>query len=183
MKVPFVHSNFERVEGDYYPTIDERCIDGFLQHFQPEYKIVDVCAPDGSGIVDTLVKRGYSALCRSDAFESMDFYQWIVTNPPYTRGLVDDIINRQISRLEDGQADNLAVLVRSGFDFAKGRAGMFSHPYYAGQIKLTFRPWWSENRTAQPIHNYAWQVWNRRQSDAPRIWYADGKRAEVERGQ
>lgn len=174
MSTPFVKSSFDRVPGDYYPTIDKRCIDGFLQHFQPEYKIIDVCAPDGSGIVDTLIERGYDARCAPDAFADMLFTQWIVTNPPYERGLVDRIINRQIQRLVDGNADGLAVLVRSGFDFAKGRADMFSHSFYAGQIKLTFRPWWSTNHTAQPIHNYCWQIWLRKPQNPPRVWYADG---------
>jgi hypothetical protein len=50
---------------------------------------------------------------------------------------------------------------------------MFDHPYYYGQIKLRFRPWWSEERTAQPIHNYVWHVWRWNEA-GPRVLYAAG---------
>jgi len=171
--VPFVHSNFERVENDFYPTIDERCVRGFLEIFTPTGLCVDVCAPDGSGIVDTLIKYGYSALGIGDAFTDTVDAQWIITNTPYKRGLVDDIINRQIKRVEDGRVFGVACLLRSNFDFAKGRKEMFGHPNYYGQIKLRFRPWWSENRDAQPIHNYVWHIWTQ-SSNTPVVLYADG---------
>ena len=176
MKVPFVHSNFERVEGDYYPTIDKRCVYGFLEHFQPKGRCVDVCAPDGSGIVRTLCEHGYNAFCVADAFAPIVLGEWIVTNPPYKRGLVDQIINRQIERVECGDVLRLAVLLRSNFDFAKGRRAMFDHPLYYGQIKLCFRPWWSEDRTAQPIHNYVWHIWMTAKAEyqLPVVLYTDG---------
>jgi len=173
-QVPFVHSNFERVANDFYPTIDSRCVYGFLEHFTPDGLCVDVCAPDGSGIVDTLKACGYKADGLPDAFAENIVAQWITVNPPYKRGLVDEIINRQIQRLENKEVYGLAVLLRSNFDFAKGRKAMFDHPLYYGQIKLRFRPWWSDDRTAQPIHNYVWQIWK---ADAtnPRVLFADGK--------
>ena len=174
-KVPFVHSNFERVPNDFYPTIDSRCIYGFLEHFAPDGLCVDVCAPEGSGIVDTLKECSYNAAGLPDAFAENITAQWIVTNPPYKRGLVDEIINRQIKRVECGEVFGLAVLLRSNFDFAKGRQAMFEHPLYFGQIKLRFRPWWSESREAQPIHNYVWQVWSMSAS-SPRVLFSNGTR-------
>ena len=172
----FVQSNFERVAGDFYPTIDPRCVYGFLEHFQPVGLSVDVCAPDGSGIVDALKVCGYEAIGLSDAFATIDMrVNWIVTNPPYARGLVDDIINAQIKRLEDKSVYGVAVLLRSGFDFAKSRKAMFEHPNYYGQIKLRFRPWWSENHDKQPIHSYVWQIWQLGNRE-PKVMYADGKR-------
>jgi hypothetical protein len=171
--VPFVHSNFERVANDFYPTIDSRCVYGFLEHFTPDGLCVDVCAPDGSGIVDTLKACGYKADGLPDAFAENIIAQWITVNPPYKRGLVDEIINRQIQRLENKEVYGLAVLLRSNFDFAKGRKAMFDHPLYYGQIKLRFRPWWSEDRTAQPIHNYVWQLWKIGES-RPAVLFANG---------
>lgn len=176
MSVPFVHSNYKRKEGDFYPTIDKRCIYAFLEHFTPG-KCVDVCAPDGSGIVDTLNDCGYDAIGLPDAFPRTVKTKWIITNPPYSRPLVDKIINRQIERIAESQIYGLAVLLRSTFDHAKSRIDMFANnPFYAGQIKLMFRPWWSESREKQPIHNYVWQIWT---ADAfggsPFIWYASGQ--------
>ena len=159
MSVPFVHSNFERRENDHYPTIDKRCVYSFLEHIQPSRLVVDVCSPNGSGIVDTLAMMGFNAICCPDAFMDGLRCEWVVTNPPYKRGLVDRIINRQIERVEAGQVYGVAMLLRSGFDHAKTRAVMFDHPLYFGQIKMRFRPWWSENRSKQPIHNYVWHLW------------------------
>ena len=173
--VPFVHSNFARVPNDFYPTIDSRCVYGFLEHFTPDGLCVDVCAPEGSGIVDTLKECGHNAAGLPDAFAESVTAQWIVTNPPYKRGLVDEIINCQIKRVENGEVFGLAVLLRSNFDFAKGRQAMFEHPLYFGQIKLRFRPWWSESREAQPIHNYVWQVWSMSAS-RPVVLFANGTR-------
>ncbi len=177
MTVPFVHSRFERVDGDFYPTIDPRCTYGFLEHFKPSWLCVDVCAPDGSGIVDTLAACGVLAEGRPDAFADGITAEWIVTNTPYTRAdrvLVDRIINRQIRRVSEGDVEGIACLLRSNFDFAKSRRAMFrDNPLYYGQIKLLFRPWWSENREAQPIHNYVWHIW-KKHTGAQVVLYADG---------
>lgn len=159
MPTPFVHSRFPRHPNDHYRTIDSRCIYGLLQHIHPTGLCADVCAPDGSGIVDTLVDCGFSAVGLPDAFAYRVDAQWIITNPPYKRGLVDTIINRQIQRVESHEVAGFAALLRSGFDFAAGRIAMFDHPLYHGQIKLRFRPWWSAERTSQPIHSYVWQIW------------------------
>lgn len=173
MKVPFVHSNFPRIQNDNYQTIDKRCIYAFLQHFQPTLS-VDICAPNGSGIVDTLNECGYKALCIPDAFVDKLSAEWIVTNPPYSRPLVDKIIRRQIQRLDTLEIIGIAMLLRSGFDFAKTRCDIFDHKYYAGQIKMRFRPWWTKSRAKQPIHNYVWQLWTyEAQYNSPVVLYAN----------
>lgn len=173
-KVPYVHSNFERVDGDYYPTIDKRCTYGFLQHFQPSGICVDVCAPMGSGIVDCLIEHGYNAVGIPDAFADNVKAQWIVTNPPYDRSLVDAIIYRQIERVKRREVYGLAVLLRSNFSYAKSRKAMFQDCiWYAGKIELLFRPWWTESRDAQPIHNYTWQIWTA-DASIPRVLFSDG---------
>lgn len=171
---PFVHSNFDRIENDNYQTIDKRCIYGFLEYFTPTGLCVDVCSPNGSGIIDTLIECGYgNSISGKDAFENLLFAQWIITNPPYKRGVVDDIINRQIKRLEKDEISGLAILLRSNFDFAKSRWDMFHHYSYSGQIKLLFRPWWSEDKLASPIHNFVWHIWKLPQT-FPIVRYAKG---------
>jgi hypothetical protein len=173
MKVPYVHSNYDRIEGDYYPTIDNRCVYGFLEYFSPT-SCVDVCSPCGSGIIDTLVERGIKAYGIGDAFTEEEIYaEWIVTNPPYKKGLVDSIINRCIRRTMDGEVEGVAILLRSNFDHAKSRWGMFAGcKYYYGQIKLLFRPWWSEVHTKSPIHNYIWHIWTQNYNGYPVVHYA-----------
>lgn len=162
-------SNFERKPGDHYPTIDTRCLDGLL-HFFPlpvmRTRIVDVCANQGSAIVDELRLRGFDAHGIGDAFCSDEDLirfvggkvDWIITNTPYELSKVDKIIWEQIERVQRRQVTVAAFLLRSTFDHAAKREEMFDHPTYAGQIKLCFRPWWTESRDKSPFHNYVWQI-------------------------
>ena len=177
---PYVKSNFPRVPGDYYPTIDKRCVYALLQHFPLKRTdmIFDVCAPQGSGIIDALKETGReNSFCKPDAFEETILADWIVTNPPYVRPLVDEIIERQIERVRHNQVTWFACLLRANFDFAKSRKHIFEdEPLYYGQIKMRFRPYWSKERTSEPIHHFVWHVWysyNVRLSH-PFTMYADG---------
>lgn len=176
---PYVHSNFERVKDDYYPTIDKRCVYGLLEYITPQGVCVDVCSPNGSGIVDTLEECGFPAYGIGDAFTDKVNAEWIVTNPPYKRVLVDRIINRCILRVIDGEVYGVAVLLRSNFDYAKSRWDMFHNAYYYGQIKLLFRPWWSKEHAKQPIHNFCWHIWTTNFNDYPVVHYAKGVYARL----
>lgn len=158
MSVPYVHSNYERIADDNYQTIDTRCVHGLVESIGISGDIVDCCSPSGSGIVKELNNLLYSARCIGDAFS--DFRcDWIASNPPYKKGVVDNIIKRQIERIEKNDVVGVAMLLRTNFDHAKSRNVLFEHPLYWGQIKLRFRPYWTEERTASPIHNYVWHVW------------------------
>lgn len=179
---PYVKSNFPRVPGDYYPTIDKRCVYALLQcaPILKQQIIVDVCAPNGSGIISTLKEVGYeNSFCKPDAFEDMIFGNWIATNPPYTRPLVDQILERQIIRVCHNHFDGFASLHRANFDFAKSREYLFKdNPYYFGQIKMCFRPYWAvkTKESNGPIHNFVWHIWRstKRESIFPATMYADG---------
>jgi len=174
-KVPFVHSNYERIADDDYKTIDNRCVYGLLEYIDPiKYAIADICSPNGSGIVDVLRKCGYLAVGLPDAFSENIGVGWIITNPPYKRPLVDEIIARQIKRIHDEEISGFAVLVRSNFDYAKSRRWMFEDSKYYAQVKLLFRPWWSEDRKAQPIHNYCWHIWMKVTYGIPMVRYSYG---------
>ncbi|MBI5954346.1 MAG: hypothetical protein HY865_22035 [Chloroflexi bacterium] len=179
---PYVKSNFPRVPGDYYPTIDKRCVYALLQHLpvRKQQIIFDVCAPQGSGIISTFKELGYSgSFCKPDAFDEVVMADWIATNPPFTRPLVDQIIERQIERVRHNHVGGFACLLRSNFDFAKTRKHIFQNePLYYGKIQMLFRPYWFEKREGdkEPIHHYVWHIW--RYSREPfynkTIMYADG---------
>lgn len=157
------NSGYARIAGDNYKTIDRRCTYAFLEYFQPKGVCVDVCAPSGSGILEALAECGYQAIGLDDAITlTLEHADWIVSNPPYTRGLVDEIIWRQIERLRDGEVNGVAMLMRWQFDHAAFRKKMFAYnDYYFGQIKTLFRPIWFEKRPGdkQPFHPYVWHIW------------------------
>lgn len=160
----FVKSKYPRRDGDFYPTIDSRCITALVETL-PALKImsiIDPCAPDGSGIVDSLLAMGISAKGTPDAYDKKLKADFIVTNPPYKLGVVDKIIKAQIDRVADSSSPFIGacMLLRTGFDHAKKYKYLFKDcPFYAGQIKLTFRPRWIEDSKGAPIHNYVWHVW------------------------
>lgn len=168
----FFASRYERREGDFYPTIDTRTVDGLLHFLALPGKIVDPCAPDGSGIVDYLNELGFDAHCVGDAFSDFEA-DWIVTNVPYKRSQVDEIMYAQIKRVWLGQVKGFISLNRSIFDFAKGRKEMFTDALYIGDIHLCFRVFWSEDRSMEPKHNYVWHIWSTEPiNQRPRYYYA-----------
>jgi hypothetical protein len=179
-----MNSGYARIADDDYKTIDPRCTYGFLQHFKPKGTIVDVCAPSGSGIVDTLKKLGFNALPIGNAWA--DFRaEWVVTNPPYKRPLVDEILWRQIERVMVGDVYGFATLMRWGFDYAAEREEMFAkNLFYFGQIKLLFRPRWIDSakvkaegkKEYQPFHPFVWHVWTHDNVGQPLALYATGEK-------
>lgn len=185
----YMNSGRPRLADDDYKTLDKRCVYGFLEFFQPVGLVIDPCSPSGSGIVNTLKELDFNAEGLSDAFA--DFQAtWVVSNPPYKRRplvngvpLVDAIIYRQIDRIHVGDVFGVAMLLRHGFDFAQERKPMFrDNPYYAGQIKLLFRPRWFEKRPGdkQPFHQYVWHIWHAQADiDRKEVWYAEGREPET----
>lgn len=178
---PYVKSNYPRVPGDYYPTIDPRCVNSLLQcvSIRKDLVIFDVCAPQGSGIIDALQEKGrFNSFCKPDAFEKFIAADWVVTNPPFTRPLVDQIIERQIERVRHNEVSGIACLLRSNFDHAKSRQRIFKdEPLYFGQIKMLFRPLWFKVKKKGPIHNYVWHIWHHSlegRAGSPFVMYADG---------
>lgn len=155
------YSAFERREDDNYPTIDERCLDGLL-HYHPEIGgvLVDPCSRGGSALVDQLRARGMSAIGLDDAFAECEG-DWLITNPPFKRAMVDRVVRHQIERVSSGKFHGLAVLVRSNWCYAKSREDIFNSRLYAGDVRLAFRVWWTEARDQEPKHNYVWHIWRK----------------------
>lgn len=172
--VPFVHSAYPRAAGDHYPTIDRRVVYALLETWPVSGNIVDVCAPSGSGIIFYLTDLNYSASGIANAFAPVEA-DWIVTNPPYKRSLVDKIVGAQIERVRRGEVHGFASLMRSGWDFAGGkhspRPGFFDSNLYAGQTKMRFRPYWTAENVAEPIHQFVWHVWQKPTDAEPVVRY------------
>lgn len=175
---PFVKSNYPRVKNDHYPTIDSRCVDALLSSGVGSFNYVwDCCSINGSGILDRLkyhkriIYKGKNAYT-PDPFPGKRI-DWIVSNPPFLRGVVDKIIEAQVKRIAPGQVTGVAMLLRTGFDHAKKYQYLFRDcDLYAGQIKLTFRPIWIEGKQkASPIHNYVWHFW-KLNTDSPVVLYS-----------
>jgi hypothetical protein len=158
-KVPFVHSNYERRPDDDYQTIDARCVQALVDTWPVKGAIVDCCAPNGSGIIYALHRLGHLTACCAASVDSAPAADWIVTNPPYLRDVVDRIASGILSEVRSERSTGAALLMRANWDFAARRADLFADPLYRGQTRMRFRPWWSEDRKAQPIHNYVWHVW------------------------
>lgn len=170
MNKPYVKSNYERIKDDNYQTIDTRCVNA-LYYTIPVYgKVVDCCSPNGSSIVDVLKVHGLNAVEVEDAFSDFTA-DWVVTNPPYKRPLVDQILTEQIVRVQNGEFYGFAALLRNNFDFAKTRYDMFTNKNYWGQVHMMFRPWWSEEKKHQPIHNYVWHIWGKENDEEPFVRY------------
>jgi hypothetical protein len=158
MSVPYVHSNYERRDQDHYPTIDSRCVHALVETWNVCGMIADCCAPQGSGIVDELRRLGYDAHAAPEVTGTAAV-PWIVTNPPYDLRIVDQIAGEVVARLERGFHKACAFLMRANWDLAARRAELFASPLYRGQTRMRFRPYWSEERKASPIHSYVWHVW------------------------
>src|SRR3990167_3938394 len=169
----FIRSGRTRIEYDNYQTIDPRCVLALVSLIKLS-NVVDVCSPNGSGIVELLKFAGVPACGISDAFQDNINADWIVFNPPYKRGIVDRIVQRQLDRIENKEVKGVALLVRTQFDHAKTRWNMFAaNTEYAGQIKMLFRPKWFEDGESTPIHNYVWHIWGEYKISGypPRVWY------------
>jgi hypothetical protein len=166
----FVHSGYARREDDFYPTIDERCLTALLDTWNISGKIVDNCTREASGIVDGLVARKFDAKGADDAFSAFEA-DWIVTNPPYGRNIVDKIAQNAVDRLARDEVKGVAFLMRANWDMAARRSQLFEANLYAGQTRMRFRPWWSTDRKKQPIHNFVWHVWQKSEPGEPVIRY------------
>lgn len=166
---PYVHSNYVRKENDDYQTVDLRCVQALVDTISLWGEVVDCCSPNGSGIVNHLLHLGYNARGLDDAFAYVNAH-WIVSNPPYKKGLVDKIINAQLDRL--GDVEGVCMLLRNNFDFAKSRWNMFAaNCYYYGQIHMLFRPKWFTEDKASPIHNFVWHIWRLGTLEKPVVEY------------
>lgn len=173
---------FERVEGDFYPTPPENldCLAHFLRlrHlmvWEPacgQGHLSKRLAQLSAGVISTdLYDRGFGkagidflkcptmpGLARARA-EALD--PAIITNPPYG-DLAEQFIRKalELTKLSNGV---VAMFLRNEYDCAKERMDLFRQHPFAMKIIVTKRPRWIEGSKGSPRHTYAWFVWDWRQ--------------------
>jgi hypothetical protein len=110
-------SDFERVEKDFYRTIDKRAVEALAPFLEPETRFIEPCAGYGDLLFD-LEARGHKGVWASDnnieeefliempqriktcdAFsiqlgriDVVDTYDYIITNPPWSRPILHQMI-------------------------------------------------------------------------------------------
>jgi hypothetical protein len=160
----YTESSYDRLPDDGYATIDDRCWLALRQAWEIPMPALDPCTRTTGTALDGVLAG------------EMDGVLWphiksVVTNPPYRRPDVDDIAERLIQHVRQGDIDLAAILVRSAWDCAKSRSHYWHKPF-AGSVRLQFRPVWFEDRRASPIHNFQWLIWDRRHRVVPVIRFA-----------
>jgi len=129
----FVHSNFERAEGDHYPTIDARCVPALLESWDIPQSIWEPCAPSVSPLATALESSSREVWSSEDALKDRlpnRAIRAVVTNPPYSRPLVDQIVRRFVGMVADPNEPLVvaAFLMRLAWDSAVTRSDIFDNP-------------------------------------------------------
>jgi len=172
------YSGYERKERDLYETPEWVTL-ALVPHILdliPSKLIYEPAAGSGK-MVSALVKGGFGV--RSDDLsEGRDFLScWhlnypdeaIVTNPPYE--LATEFIDRALALTASNGV--VAMLLRTDFDHAKSRKGMFGEcSVFAKKLVLTKRIKWFEDSKGQPSFNHAWFIWDWKHQGAPTLAYA-----------
>jgi hypothetical protein len=176
-------SGYERISHDFYATPDW-CTKVLLNHvdFSPtvwepacgDGAISRVLEAYGHQVINTdIVDRGIGATVIdflshdwSKSFPMHDNSADIVTNPPYGT-LADDFVRGALKLT----GRRVAMLMRNEWDCAASSMPLVNHPAFAMKIVLTTRPRWIEGTTTSPRHNYAWYVWDLKNTGGPVIRY------------
>jgi len=170
MNRAFVISNFTRHEFDHYPTVDDRCIKSLLAAY-PDIPM-PALDPFCNGTEPTRLFPAVNGTLR----DMKGRFQSVITNPPYKKSIVDDLMQTVITAVAEGDIQVAAALMRISWDCAKTRASYWRWPF-ACSLRLQYRPYWSEEpATASPIHNYQWLIFDRRISHEkePVVRYHNG---------
>lgn len=179
---------FERVDGDFYPTPPENldCLAHFLDFTE---LVVWECAC-GEGHLSKRLSQLAAGVVSTDLFSrgfgtaGIDFLKCqsvpaplervsnlgdplspaIITNPPY--GDLAEQFIRHALELMRSRRGVVAMFLRNEYDCAKERMDLFrTHPF-AMKIIVTKRPRWIAGSKGSPRHTYAWYVWDFRRINA-----------------
>lgn len=170
-------SEHERRPLNFYPTPEEltRAILPRLERFKHGGSILEPCCGDGA-ISKILNEAGH--IVRSYDIENYGFEgchgienfldrktvrkdcKAIVTNPPYDkRGNLTVEIVRHAIKLMEANRGSVFMLLRSNWNTASTRRDLYEHPF-VGKHNMLWRPYWTEERKASPMHNYSWFEWD-----------------------
>ena len=93
----------------------------------------------------------------------------IITNPPYHQAYA--FILRALDLMDETDGI-VAMLLRTDFDHAKTRQGLFSAcPVFFKKVVLTRRIKWFEDSKGSPSFNHAWFIWDWQHEGAPTLAY------------
>ncbi len=159
MSNKYVTSGYARFEDDHYPTIDPRCMKALLSGWDIPFPALDpFCSSPETGLAPAQV---------GDLRDASQ-YRSVVTNPPYARNIVNDLVSQCVDKVKSGDVEVAALLMRLQWDCAKSRVALFESPF-ACSLRLLFRPYWLTERKSSPIHNYQWLIWDNRWEGPPTI--------------
>jgi hypothetical protein len=172
-------SGYERKERDLYET-PAWVTEALLPHLPQG---MDVWEPAcGSGKMSRVLSA-HHFVTATDIHDpegiSIDFlnapeapngpHHAIVTNPPYD--LATEFIVKAME-FQRPHAGIVAMLLRTDFDHAKSRKGMFADCMsFEKKIVLTRRIKWFEDSKGSPSFNHAWFIWDWKNSGPPTLAY------------
>jgi hypothetical protein len=195
-------SGHERVENDFYGTIDLDCTHillNFLAARGTPVRNKTVWEPAcGQGHISKVVRLHGGHTIETDIapqipgaqvfdftgeedFTHLDAYadlplgdpDFIISNPPYKRDVIDAFMTKCVMYARD-YGITCAMLMRNEVDSAITRRKFFSEcPQHDVKLTLLWRPRWIADSTGSPRHNYAWHIWSRSAGNRPaEIHYA-----------
>ena len=172
-------SGYERIERDIYET-PEWVTEALVPHLPR--KVRNVLEPAmGSGKITRALSAMGISCDGSDIRSGEDFLVMgtpglmdsIITNPPYT--LATEFCEHALHLMVPCHG-LVAMLLRTDFDHAKGRAHLFSEcPAFAKKVVLRKRITWFEPpkgaKGKSPSFNHAWFIWDWQHKGAPTLAY------------
>ena len=171
-------SGYQRQERDLYET-PAWVTEVLLPHLPDGIKEIWEPACGSGKMVRSLEAAGY-AVHGTDVDTGWDFLACEVGNlkacdeapcdkPPYA--LAVKFIDHAI-RLMQPHAGMVAMLLRTDFDHAKTRHGLFGEcPTFSKKIVLTKRIKWFEDSSGSPSFNHAWFIWDWKHKGPPTLAY------------
>jgi|SRR6478752_574596 len=190
-------SKFERYSKDAYFTLDApMCIDALIDAVGFGPNVLEPAAGRGHLVVelkgyglsvtatdlhafkpiadDLDIRTGYDLM----AIDGLAGYDAIVTNLPYDQ---QDAMLRHLLPIAHRDQCAVAVLTRAAWHLPKRRRALVhTDRYFQGVVTLPRRPWWSEDRSSAPRHDFVWCVWGSKPRGPgyhPEIFYPDERRS------
>jgi hypothetical protein len=168
-------SGYERKERDLYET-PEWVTEALVPHIPRGVNSILEPACGGGKMLWALIGQGYEV----DGFDIADGANFldccstphdaIITNPPYE--LATEFVAHALGLMQPDDGV-VAMLLRTDFDHAKGRAALFANcRAFAKKVVLTKRIKWFEDSKGSPSFNHAWFMWDWKHQGAPTLAYA-----------
>lgn len=95
-------SNFDRIDKDFYRTIDPRAVQALSPHLETGTRFAEPCVGAGD-LVDALEMSGHHCSVGLDIQQGYDALMWggngdpIITNPPWSRPILHSMIEHFVN--------------------------------------------------------------------------------------